>query len=489
MASPNNGKEGPPEYAAGPPRSLEEKGMDRSRWVEKRKDHVNVSQMHYARKGVITEEMAYVSEREDLEPELIRSEIARGRMIIPANINHTSLEPMCIGIASKCKINANIGNSAVSSNIDEELTKLHNAVHLGSDTVMDLSTGGDLDLIRTTLIKASPVPIGTVPIYQALQEVGGKAEDLSIEVMLDVIERQAKQGVDYMTIHAGVLREYVPLVANRITGIVSRGGAMMAKWCVAHHKQNFLYTYFDQICEIFRRYDVSFSLGDGLRPGCLADASDAAQFAELKTLGELTQNAWERDVQVMIEGPGHIPMDQLKMQVDKEMELCYEAPFYTLGPLVTDIAPGYDHITSAIGAAMVGWYGASMLCYVTPKEHLGLPNPEDVKQGVIAYKIAAHAADIARHRKGVRDRDDQLSKARFTFDWNKQFELSLDPETARAMHDETLPQEGFKEAPFCSMCGPKFCSMSISQELTNLGKEALAKKEVKRKEKLEKASH
>ncbi len=475
MAILNNGKE--------------TKKMDRSKWVEKRKDHANVSQMHYARKGVITEEMAYIAEREDLEPELIRSEVARGRMIIPANTNHTSLEPMCIGIASKCKINANIGNSAVTSNVEEELTKLHNAVHLGSDTVMDLSTGGDLDLIRTTLIQASPVPLGTVPIYQALQEVGGKAEDLSIEVMLDVIERQAKQGVDYMTIHAGVLREYVPLVANRITGIVSRGGAILAKWCVAHHKQNFLYEHFDKICEIFKKYDVSFSLGDGLRPGCLADASDAAQFAELKTLGALTKRAWEQDVQVMIEGPGHVPMDQLKMQVDKEMELCYEAPFYTLGPLVTDIAPGYDHITSAIGAAMVGWYGASMLCYVTPKEHLGLPNPEDVKQGVIAYKIAAHAADIARHRKGVRDRDDELSKARFTFDWNKQFELALDPETARAMHDETLPQDGFKEAPFCSMCGPKFCSMSISQELTNLGKEALAKKEAKQKERLEKAAH
>jgi len=454
----------------------------RSSWVKKRQGDTNVSQMHYARKGQITEEMAYVAEREDLDPELIRSEIARGRMIIPANINHLSLEPMCIGIASKCKINANIGNSAVTSNVDQELEKLHNAVHLGADTAMDLSTGGDLDLIRTAIIEASPVPVGTVPIYQALQEVGGKVEELSIKVMLDVIERQAKQGVDYMTIHAGVLREYVPLVANRITGIVSRGGAMMAKWCVAHHKQNFLYEYYDEICEIFKHYDVSFSLGDGLRPGCLADASDAAQFSELKTLGELTKKAWEHDVQVMIEGPGHVPMDQLKLQVDKEMELCYEAPFYTLGPLVTDIAPGYDHITSAIGAAMVGWYGASMLCYVTPKEHLGLPNPEDVKQGVIAYKIAAHAADIARHRKGVRDRDDKLSKARFTFDWKRQFELALDPETARAMHDETLPQEGFKEAPFCSMCGPKFCSMSISQELTNLGKEALAKKEEKRKE-------
>ena len=456
---------------------------NRAAWVEKRKGEANVSQMHYARKGMMTEEMAYVAEREDLDPELIRSEIARGRMIIPANINHTSLEPMCIGIASKCKINANIGNSAVTSNVDQELEKLHNAVHLGADTAMDLSTGGELDLIRTTLIQASPVPIGTVPIYQALEEVHGKVEELSAEGMLSVIEKQAKQGVDYMTIHAGVLREYVPLVANRITGIVSRGGAMMAKWCVAHHKQNFLYEHFDEICEIFKMYDVSFSLGDGLRPGCLADASDRAQFAELKTLGELTKKAWEHDVQVMIEGPGHIPMDQLKMQVDKEMELCYEAPFYTLGPLVTDIAPGYDHITSAIGAAMVGWYGASMLCYVTPKEHLGLPNAEDVKQGVVAYKIAAHAADIARHRKNARRRDDELSKARFTFDWNRQFELALDPETARAMHDETLPQDAFKEAAFCSMCGPKFCSMSISQDLTKLGKEALGKKDEKRKEK------
>jgi phosphomethylpyrimidine synthase len=372
--------------------------------------------------------------------------------------------------------------------VDQELEKLHRAVHLGSDTVMDLSTGGDLDLIRSAIIKASPVPIGTVPIYQALQEVGGKVEELSIDVMLDVIERQAKQGVDYMTIHAGVLLEYVPLVRNRITGIVSRGGSMHAKWCTAHHKQNFLYEYFDRVCEIFKKYDVSFSLGDGLRPGCLADASDEAQFAELKTLGELTKRAWEHDVQVMIEGPGHIPMDQIKLQVEKEMELCYEAPFYTLGPLVTDVAPGYDHITSAIGAAMIGWHGASMLCYVTPKEHLGLPNADDVRQGVIAYKIAAHAADIARHRKGVRDRDDQLSRARFAFDWKRQFELSLDPETARSMHDETLPQEGFKEAAFCSMCGPKFCSMSISQELTALGQENLKVLEKKRKEKLEKVT-
>ena len=453
----------------------------RSEWVSKRKGHSNVSQMHYAKKGHVTEEMQYVAKREELDVELVRSEVARGRMIIPANINHLSLEPMCIGIASKCKINANIGNSAVTSNVEQELEKLHYAVHLGADTAMDLSTGGDLDLIRTALIQASPVPVGTVPIYQALQEVGGKVEDLSIEVMLDVIERQAKQGVDYMTIHAGVLKEYVPLVKGRITGIVSRGGSMHAKWCVAHNKQNFLYEHFDEICEVLKKYDVSFSLGDGLRPGCLHDASDEAQFSELKTLGELTKKAWEHDVQVMIEGPGHVPMDQLKLQVDKEMELCYEAPFYTLGPLVTDFAPGYDHITSAIGAAMVGWYGASMLCYVTPKEHLGLPNAEDVKQGVIAYKIAAHAADIARHRKGARDRDDELSKARFTFNWRKQFELSLDPETARAMHDETLPQEGFKDAAFCSMCGPKFCSMSISQELTDLGQEALKEKEGKRK--------
>lgn len=445
-----------------------------------RTSHPNVTQIHWARKGELTEEMQFVAKREELDPELIRSEVARGRMIIPANINHTALEPMCIGIASKCKINANIGNSAVTSEVDQELEKLHYAVHLGADTVMDLSTGGNLDLIRTAIIEQSPVPVGTVPIYQALQETGGRAEDLSVKVMLDVIERQARQGVDYMTIHAGVLLGYVPLVRNRITGIVSRGGAIMAKWCTAHHKQNFLYEHFDEICEIFKKYDVSFSLGDGLRPGCLADASDEAQFAELKTLGELTLKAWQHDVQVMIEGPGHVPMDQLKLQVDKEMELCHEAPFYTLGPLVTDVAPGYDHITSAIGAAIVGWHGASMLCYVTPKEHLGLPNAQDVKQGVIAYKIAAHAADVARHRKGARRRDDELSKARFTFDWAKQFELSLDPETARAMHDETLPQEGFKEAAFCSMCGPKFCSMNISQGLTELGAESLKKREEKR---------
>ncbi len=418
--------------------------------------------MHLARQGVITEEMQYVATRERLEPELVRSEVARGRAIIPANINHRNLEPMGIGVAFRCKINANIGNSAVTSNIDEELTKLHHAVHLGSDTVMDLSTGGNIPEIRKSIINASPVPIGTVPIYEAIARVK-RAEDLSIGLMLEVIEEQAEQGVDYMTIHAGVMREHLPLVRNRITGIVSRGGSLLALWMSHHKKENFLYENFDALCKIFKKHDVSFSLGDGLRPGCLADASDEAQFAELKVLGELTQIAWQHDVQVMIEGPGHIPLDQIQMQVEKEMEMCAEAPFYTLGPLVTDIAPGYDHITSAIGAAMIGWHGASMLCYVTPKEHLGLPNAEDVKQGVIAYKIAAHAADVARKRPGARDRDDALSYARFLFDWEKQFALSLDPETARKMHDETLPDDFYKEAKFCSMCGPKFCSMNITQ--------------------------
>jgi len=422
----------------------------------------NVSQMHYARRGIVTGEMDYVARREKLSPELVRSEVARGRAIIPANIHHKSLEPMGIGIAFKCKINANIGNSAVASHVDEELQKLANAVRLGGDTVMDLSTGGDIPSIRKAIIDASPVPVGTVPIYEALSRVK-RAEDLSIGLMLEVIEEQAEQGVDYMTIHAGVLREFLPMVRNRITGIVSRGGSLLAVWMSHHQKQNFLYEHFEEICKIFRRHDVSFSLGDGLRPGSIADASDEAQFAELKVLGELTKKAWEYDVQVMIEGPGHIPMDQIELQVKKEMELCYEAPFYTLGPLVTDIAPGYDHITSAIGAAMIGWHGASMLCYVTPKEHLGLPNAEDVKQGVIAYKIAAHAADVARHRPGARDRDDALSYARFLFDWEKQFALSLDPETARAMHDETLPDDFYKEAKFCSMCGPKFCSMNLTQ--------------------------
>jgi phosphomethylpyrimidine synthase len=420
--------------------------------------------MHYARKGLITEEMQFIAQREKITPELIRDEVARGRMIIPANVNHVNLEPMAIGIASKCKINANIGNSATTSNIEEELDKLDYAVKFGADTVMDLSTGGNIPEIRQAIIKNSPVPIGTVPIYEALSRVR-RVEDLNINVMLEVIEEQAEQGVDYMTIHAGVLIQYVPLAAKRITGIVSRGGAILAEWMVKNHKQNFLYENFDAISKILAKHDVSYSLGDGLRPGCIADASDAAQFAELKTLGELTKKAWEYDVQVMIEGPGHIPLDEIEMQVIKERELCHEAPFYTLGPLVTDIAPGYDHITSAIGAAIIGWHGASMLCYVTPKEHLGLPNREDVKQGIIAYKIAAHAADIARKRPGARDRDDELSRARYTFDWNKQFELSLDPETARSMHDETLPEEGFKDAAFCSMCGPKFCSMNHSAKV------------------------
>jgi len=434
----------------------------RTEWIAERQHDAVRTQMHYARRGPVTGEMQHVARRENLSPELIRSEVAHGRMIVPANIRHTNLEPMCIGVASKCKINANIGNSAVTSNIDEELEKLRYSVKYGADTVMDLSTGGDIPRIRQAIIDASPVPIGTVPIYEALSRVR-RVEDLSAQVMLEVIEEQAEQGVDYMTIHAGVLVQYIPLTTRRVTGIVSRGGSILAEWMVKNHRQNMLYECFDDICKIFQKHDVSFSLGDGLRPGSIADASDEAQFAELKTLGELTKKAWEYDVQVMIEGPGHIPMDQIKLQVDKEIEMCHEAPFYTLGPLVTDIAPGYDHITSAIGAAMIGWHGASMLCYVTPKEHLGLPNKDDVRQGIIAYKIAAHAADIARHRPGARDRDDALSYARFLFDWNKQFDLSLDPERARSMHDETLPNETYKDAAFCSMCGPKFCSMNTTQ--------------------------
>jgi phosphomethylpyrimidine synthase len=418
--------------------------------------------MHYARQGIVTEEMEFVAKRESLPPETIRSEVARGRMIVPANIRHLELEPMAIGIAAKCKINANIGNSATASNIEQELEKLHASVHFGADTAMDLSTGGNIHEIREAILRHSPIPIGTVPIYEALSRVS-RIRELTPAIMLEVIEEQAAQGVDYMTIHAGVLREYIPMTRQRITGIVSRGGAILAQWCVENHQQNFLYTHFEEICKIFQKYDVSFSLGDGLRPGCLADASDDAQFAELETLGELTRKAWEYDVQVMIEGPGHIPLDQIKLQVDKEIELCQEAPFYTLGPLVTDIAPGYDHITSAIGAAMIGWHGASMLCYVTPKEHLGLPGKNDVRQGIIAYKIAAHAADVARHRPGARDRDDAISYARFLFDWNKQFDLSLDPEMARSMHDETLANETYKDAAFCSMCGPKFCSMNTTQ--------------------------
>jgi phosphomethylpyrimidine synthase len=432
-----------------------------------------MTQIEAARKGVITEAMRYVAAREDLSPELIRDEVARGRMVIPANKVHLakSLEPMCIGVAATCKINANIGNSAVTSKVDEELDKLHTAVHLGSDTVMDLSTGGDIDGIRQALIDASPVPLGTVPIYQVIQSVKDVA-DITPRMMLDMVDRQARQGVDYMTIHAGVLREYLPLTANRITGIVSRGGSLMGAWMLAKHEENPWYTHFDELCEIMKAYDVTFSLGDGLRPGCLADANDAAQFAELKTLGELTLKAWAHDCQVMIEGPGHIPMHLVKMNVDKERDMCHEAPFYVLGPLVTDVAPGYDHITSAIGAALAAEAGAAMLCYVTPKEHLGLPNKDDVRQGVIAYKIAAHAGDIARGRKNARKRDDELSKARFEFDWNRQFELSLDPETARAMHDETLPQEVFKSAKFCSMCGPKFCSMRITQDIRKMAEEA-----------------
>jgi phosphomethylpyrimidine synthase len=439
----------------------------RAEWIARRKAENtdgNFSQMHYARQGVVTDEMEYVARKEKLAPELVRDEVARGRMIIPANINHPELEPMGIGIASLCKINANIGNSAVTSEISDELQKLHTAVHYGADTVMDLSTGGDIHEIREAILRHSPVPIGTVPIYEAISRVR-RIEDLTANLMLEVIEEQAAQGVDYMTIHAGVLIQYLPLVAKRITGVVSRGGAILAQWMAHHHKQNFLYECFEDICKIFAKYDVSFSLGDGLRPGCIADASDEAQFAELRTLGELTRKAWESNVQVMIEGPGHVPLDKIKEQVDKENELCYEAPFYTLGPLVTDIAPGYDHITSAIGAAMIGWHGAAMLCYVTPKEHLGLPNAKDVKDGIIAYKIAAHAADIARHRPGAQDRDNALSFARYKFDWEKQFALSLDPETARSMHDETLPDDYYKEAAFCSMCGPKFCSMNYSSKV------------------------
>src|ERR1700743_2753257 len=412
----------------------------RAEWIVKRKLEAartgdsNMSQMHFARQGKITEEMSFVAEREKLPVGLIRDEIAAGRLIIPANINHPELEPMGIGVATRCKINANIGNSAV-----------------------------------TSILRHSPVPIGTGPIYEALNRVK-KLEDLNIDVYLEVIEEQAQQGVDYFTVHAGVLIQYVPMVAKRITGTVSRGGAILSQWMTHHHRQNFLYEHFDRIVKVMAKYDVSFSLGDGLRPGCVADASDEAQFAELKTLGELTRTAWKSDVQVMIEGPGHVPLDKIQEQVEKEVELCDGAPFYTLGPLVTDFAPGYDHITSAIGAAMIGWHGASMLCYVTPKEHLGLPNEKDVKDGMIAYRIAAHAADIARHRPGAQDRNDAISYARYTFDWNKQFALSLDPETARSMHDETLPDDYYKEAAFCSMCGPKFCSMNWSSKVDAFNK-------------------
>jgi phosphomethylpyrimidine synthase len=434
------------------------------------------TQMHYARQGEITDAMRFVAKREDLEAELVRAEVARGRLIIPANIHHLAgaLEPMCIGKVSGVKINANIGNSAVSSDVGGELEKLRTAIKYGADTVMDLSTGGNIDAIRQAIIAASPVPIGTVPIYQAVQQEK-ELEELTAEDFLEMIEHQARQGVDYMTIHAGILLEHLALVHGRVTGIVSRGGSLHAVWMMAHRKQNPLYERYDDILDILRQYDVTISLGDSLRPGSIADASDRAQFAELETLGELTRRAWERDVQVMVEGPGHIPMHQIEMNVRKQKEICQEAPFYTLGPLVTDIAPGYDHITSAIGAAMIGWYGADMLCYVTPKEHLGLPNAEDVRNGVIAYKIAAHAADVARGRKGARDRDDALSRARYEFDWNEQFRLSLDPERAREYHDEALPAEYFKSAEFCAMCGPKFCSMhhskTIEEGLAELARE------------------
>lgn len=431
------------------------------------------TQLLAARAGEITPEMEFCAKREELPVELIRDEVAAGRMVIPANRVHlaAALEPMCIGIAAKCKINANIGNSAVTSNVGEELEKLHTAVHFGADTVMDLSTGKDIDNIRREIIAKSPVPIGTVPIYQMLEELGGNIEDMTAQHFLDMVEHQAKQGVDYMTVHCGVKLEHLHLSVNRVTGIVSRGGSLIAKWMMVHQKQNPLYDAFDDLCDIMREYDVTWSLGDGLRPGSIADASDAAQFAELEVLGELTKRGQANGTQVMVEGPGHIPMHQIEMNIKKQIELCDGAPFYVLGPLVTDIAPGYDHITSAIGAAMAGWHGAAMLCYVTPKEHLGLPNEEDVKQGVIAYKISAHAADVARGRKGAQDRDDALSRARFAFDWNEQFRLSLDPETARRYHDETLPQDTFKSAHFCSMCGPKYCSMKITEDIRKMAAE------------------
>ncbi len=458
------------------------------RRVYRAKAGANVSQLEYARRGIITAEMEYVAIRENLRrqdgdfcirdgedfgaeipdfctPEFVRDEIARGRAIIPANINHTELEPMIIGRNFLVKINANIGNSAVLSQVSDEVDKMVWAIRCGGDTVMDLSTGRNIHNIRDWIVRNSPVPIGTVPIYQALEKVNGVAEDLNWEVFRDTLIEQAEQGVDYFTIHAGVRLAYVPLTAKRVTGIVSRGGSIMAKWCLSHHKENFLYEHFEDICEIMKAYDVSFSLGDGLRPGCIADANDAAQFGELETLGELTQIAWKHNVQVMIEGPGHVPMHKIKANMDKQLKVCGEAPFYTLGPLTTDVAPGYDHITSAIGAAMIGWFGTAMLCYVTPKEHLGLPNREDVKVGVMTYKLAAHAADLAKGHPTARAWDDAISRARFEFRWEDQFNLGIDPETAREYHDESLPKEAFKTAHFCSMCGPKFCSMKISQDI------------------------
>ena len=473
--------------------TLDDLRFEHLRTPRRAKSGANVSQMHYARKGIVTPEMEFVAIREgmrlqeareqgllrqqhpgfsfgasipqEITPEFVRSEVARGRAIIPANINHPELEPVIIGRNFLVKINGNIGNSAVSSSIEEEVDKMAWGIRWGADTIMDLSTGRNIHETREWILRNSPVPIGTVPIYQALEKVGGIAEDLSWEIMRDTLIEQAEQGVDYFTIHAGVLLRYVPLTAGRLTGIVSRGGSILAKWCLAHHRENFLYTRFDEICEIMKAYDVSFSLGDGLRPGSVADGNDAAQFAELETLGELTKKAWEHDVQVMIEGPGHVPMQMIKENMDKELQECYEAPFYTLGPLVTDIAPGYDHITSGIGAAQIGWYGCAMLCYVTPKEHLGLPDKEDVREGIITYKIAAHAADLAKGHPGAQIRDNAMSKARFEFRWEDQFHLGLDPERARQYHDETLPKESAKVAHFCSMCGPKFCSMKISQDV------------------------
>ncbi len=442
-----------------------EQWQGRERDILKAKPGHNVTQMHYARRGDITPEMAFIATREGIDPEFVRSEVAIGRAIIPTNINHPESEPMIIGRNFLVKVNANIGNSAVSSSIQEEVEKLHWSTAWGTDTLMDLSTGPDIHTTREWIVRNSPVPIGTVPIYQALEKVDGKPEELTWELFADTLVEQAEQGVDYFTIHAGVLLRYVPLTAKRVTGIVSRGGSIMAAWCLAHHQENFLYTHFDDICEIMAAYDVAFSLGDGLRPGSIADANDEAQFSELRTLGELTSRAWEHDVQVMIEGPGHVPMHKIKENVDLQMELCHEAPFYTLGPLTTDTAPGYDHITSAIGAAMIGMFGTAMLCYVTPKEHLGLPNREDVKEGVIAYKIAAHAADLAKGHPGAQTWDDALSKARFEFRWEDQFNLAMDPDTARSYHDETLPAEPAKTAHFCSMCGPKFCSMRITQDV------------------------
>jgi len=440
------------------------------------KNGKRVTQLHYARKGIITPEMEFIAIREQMDPEFVRSEVAAGRAIIPANINHPESEPMIIGKNFHVKINANIGNSAVTSSIEEEVEKMTWAIRWGADTIMDLSTGKNIHTTREWIIRNSPVPVGTVPIYQALEKVNGIAEDLTWDVYRDTLIEQAEQGVDYFTIHAGVLLRYIPLTANRTTGIVSRGGSILAQWCLAHHQENFLYTHFHEICEILSAYDIAVSLGDGLRPGSIADANDEAQFAELETLGELTKIAWEYDVQVMIEGPGHVPMHLIKENVEKQQSICQEAPFYTLGPLTTDIAPGYDHITSAIGAAMIGWFGTAMLCYVTPKEHLGLPNKEDVREGVIAYKIAAHAADLAKGHPGAQNRDDALSKARFEFRWHDQFNLSLDPEKALEYHDETLPAEGAKTAHFCSMCGPKFCSMRISQDI----KEKVANQEIEK---------